>query len=262
MRATLLKIRPRPIILLCIVCCFFSCKSKKKLAIDDNQEVLLTQKEALDIFMTRPDYGFISGKAKVSISSEHGSEKGTMYVRSIRDSLIWIAVKKLSVEGGRVLITKDTMTVLNRLEKTYQKFPLSELQDRYGVTTDFTYLQDMFFGITPEMDTTGVWKQEVGLLSYTFAAMASNIYHEFHVSKSSGLQIGGRFSEKFSSDGEWLYSDHRIIQEGMVLPYKREYVVNHGINESFSLKLKFSEIEVENPKAIKFSIPNHYTELK
>lgn len=257
------NIRLLKILILCIVCLsIISCRSKKNLGTEENQETLLSKSEALEIFFTKPDYQFISGKAKVSISSENGSEKGTMYVRSIRDSLIWIAVKKLSVEGGRALITKDTMTVLNRLEKTYQKFALSELQERYGVETDFAYLQDMFFGLTPDVDSTALWEEKEALLNYTFVTMASGIYHEFHVSKRSGLQVGGRFREKFSSDGEWTYSDHRIIQDSLILPYNREYIISNDLNDVFTMRLKFSDIEVENPKAIKFNIPERYTKIK
>lgn len=69
------------IILLCS--CLLSCKTKKQLIQTPLESTDLQEDVILEKFLDRPDYNFFSGKAKIKITSEYGSEKGTLYVLSL-----------------------------------------------------------------------------------------------------------------------------------------------------------------------------------
>ena len=84
-------------IFLLIYSCLLSCKTKKQILQAPSEPIQLQEDVILVRFLDNPDYNFFSGKAKIKITSEYVSEKGTLYVRSIRDSVIWFAVKILSV---------------------------------------------------------------------------------------------------------------------------------------------------------------------
>ena len=166
---------------------------------------------------------------------------------------------RLSVEGGRALITKDTVTILNRLEKTYTQFPISDLEEKYGIRPDFSYIQDMLLGFTPEMIRSDITDVEQGEDIITITSIIQDIYHQFFVSKIDATTRGGLFNEKIRADGTWEYSEHAIVNNDIFLPYNRKYKFQVDGAGQFDLDLKFSEIELDNPKAIKFSIPDHYT---
>ena len=108
------------------------CKSKKKLQLAGHSG--LSQKQIERIFWDKPQFDFFEAKAKIKIKTEQSSDKATLYLRAKPDSILWIAGKRLSVEGGRLQFDDTTATFINRLDKTYQRIPLDTLQASYGVT--------------------------------------------------------------------------------------------------------------------------------
>ena len=234
-----------------------SCKSKKLL-----QTEALSEAEVIERFRTPTAYDFFNGKAKVSISSSaYPSQKGNLYLRGKKDSVLWAAVKKIGVEGGRIQIDQQTITILNRLEKTYQQFELDTLSSLFGVSGDLDYLQDMMFGMTPKLDSLELWDVISDKHSVHISSMTQNVLHQFTVSKSSGFVTGGKFRVKFAGDGEWLYDDYREVKPGVFLPYYRKYDIYVSEDEYLSLDIKFSEITLDEPKTLPFSVPSRYTRL-
>jgi len=232
------------------------CKSKKRL---QGSSAQLSEKGLIQKFRTPIDYYFFTGKAKVSVSSPYGSQKGTLYLRGQKDSILWVAVKKLSVEGGRMQIDRERATFINRLEKTYQEFPLDTLSNLFGITGDLGYIQDMTFGMTPELDSVSMWEVKSKGSSMEISSMAQNVLHRFDVDKNTGHVTSGEFRAKFSGDGEWIYDDYREVKPGIYLPYYRKYDIYVSEDEYLSLDIKFSEITLDEPKATPFSVPSHYT---
>ena len=233
------------------------CKSKKLLQTED-----LSEAEIIKKFRTPIDYNFFDGKAKVSISSSaYPSQKGNLYLRGQKDSVIWAAVKKLGVEGGRIQIDHQTATILNRLEKTYQQFSLDTLSTLFGVTGDLDYLQAMMFGMPPKLDSQELWDVSSDKKSIHISSMAQNVLHQFTLSKATGFVTSGKFRVKFAGDGEWLYDDYREVKPGIFLPYYRKYDIYVSEDEYLSLDIKFTEITLDEPKALPFSVPSRYTRL-
>ena len=236
-----------------------SCKSKKLL--DTSPTLQLTDAELIHQFRTPLAYSFFNGKAKVSISSPYGNQKGNLYLRGQKDSVLWAAVKKLSVEGGRMQIDHETATIINRLERTYQVFPLDTLSTLFGLTGDLNYLQDMTFGMTPDLDSLSSWNVKSDDATLSISSLAQNVLHQFTIDKYSGHVISGKFRAKFSGDGEWLYDDYREVKPGIYLPYYRKYDIYVSEDEYLSLEVKYSETILDEQKAIPFSIPRRYTRL-
>ncbi len=246
-----------PILIGILLIGFSSCKSKKNLE-KTSSDSQLTKEEIIARFLAPADYSFFSGKAKLRITSDFGTDKGTLYIRSIPDSIIWMAVKRLSVEGGRILITPDSITFINRLEKSYSQIALDELEKRYGITPEFSYIQNMILGFNPKVSKDNISKVEEKESIYTLSTMLYNIYHEFDLEKNSGLTLGGRFNERFQVDGKWEYSAFATLSNGASLPYHRNYYILSGNNPDLNVNIDFSDIELNNPKEIRFNIPDHY----
>jgi len=233
-----------------------ACKAKK--ALQQSTESLSSQ-VLTDRFLSRPDYHFVDGKAKVSFNSEDYHMKGTVYLRTVKDSVIWIAAKKLSVEGGRALITPDSIFYINRLEKTYQKLALARLKDKYGLTADFGYIQDMLLGLTPQIDTTQHWSVTQTAEHCSIEAVIHDILHQFTVDNHSGLVTEGKFMDKFVADGQWTYEEYVYSIDNQLIPKHRTFMVNTSVGEELTMTINITNFEVDQPKAIRFSIPSHYT---
>ncbi|MEO5646994.1 MAG: DUF4292 domain-containing protein [Chitinophagaceae bacterium] len=103
--------------------------------------------------------GFKTFSAKIKVDYEDSKGKQpdvNAFVRMHKDSIIWISVNAsfLSIEAFRVLIKKDSIFILNKLEKIYEKHSLEYLQKIANIPLDFTTLQDLILGNPIYLDTS------------------------------------------------------------------------------------------------------------
>ncbi len=238
---------------------FLGCKSKKKLQLATHPG--LSEKQIVSIFNNRPDFDFFDAKAKIKIKTESSSDKAVLYLRAKPDSILWIAGKRLSVEGGRLQIDATTATFINRLDKTYQIIPLDTLHSSYGITGELSYIQDLFMGRVPEVDKEDMWEVRRDSLHWTIKSTAQNVLHAFHLDPQTGDMIGGEFRSNYGYDGQWTYSDYREVGDCCRLPYMRKYEMKISDDSYLSVELNFSYNTLDEPKRIKFDIPTHYTRI-
>ncbi len=246
-------------ILLIAIFFLIGCKAKK--AIQLSEYPGLTEKQIVDLFDQQPNFDFFSAKAKIKIITDHSSDKATLYIRAKPDSIFWLAGKRLSVEGGRLQIDDTTATFINRLDRTYQIIPLDTFQESYGISGDLSYIQDLFFGVRPDIDKEAYWEVKRDSQHWTIKTIAQNVLHAFHLDPYTGEMVGGKFYSKQGYDGQWTYSDYRKTGEMYKLPYYRKYELNISDESYLSVELQFSEIILDEPKGIKFDIPNQYTRV-
>jgi len=156
-------------------CCFIclvtmaaaSCRSTKRISKaittkdpkDSSLIVAKNQSEADSVLMVKHtmenlqkqhiDFKTFSAKIKVDWENSKGKQPDVnAYVRIFKDSLIWINIRSvfLDIEAFRVLITPDSVFVVNKLEKEVQLRSLDYLQELTDIPFDFKTLQDLFVG--------------------------------------------------------------------------------------------------------------------
>ena len=74
------------------------------------------------------DFEWMTAKMSGELKTENGELPISGTLRMRRDSAIWISASGLmGMEAGRVLVTQDSVIVVNRLDKTYLAEPLAEV---------------------------------------------------------------------------------------------------------------------------------------
>jgi len=204
---------------------------------------------------------WVDAKAKAKISSLYGSDKGQIYLRIRKDSVVWAAVKRLSIEGGRALINSDSSFFINRLDKTWSSMSLMALQNRYGLISDINYIQNVMTGLPPKIDTTRYFESELQDDFFVVKSDIDGILHKFKFDRSNGHLSSCKFETQYGISGWWEFSDYRQASDDCILPYKRVYHIDLNQEETFDLELDFSNIELNIPKEIKFEIPGHYSKI-
>lgn len=101
-------------------------------------------KEKLD--SNRIDYTWFATKAKIKYEDKKNKASFTAIIRMQKDSLIWIALKKTSIEGFRIRITPNNIEILDRQENTYTKKTFNYLKTEFGLDLTFPELQDLIIG--------------------------------------------------------------------------------------------------------------------
>ncbi|CAN5634001.1 hypothetical protein BH10BAC2_BH10BAC2_43090 [soil metagenome] len=95
----------------------------------------------------RIDFNTFSAKIKVDYEGKDGGDQATAYVRIQKDSVIWMSLTgALGIEGYRLLISKDSFRLMNKLQKTIQYRSIAYLQEITEVPFDFYSLQDVIIG--------------------------------------------------------------------------------------------------------------------
>lgn len=124
---------------------FSSCGTKKKAvkpgAGTTTNSVVLNDGYAINNL----DFHTFNGRAKTRIEMGTDKQDVTLHVRIDRDKAIWISVTATVVnyEAARVLITPDTVKILNKLQSEYIVKPFSYIHRYTGEGVDFSLLQDL-----------------------------------------------------------------------------------------------------------------------
>ena len=92
------------------------------------------------------DFEYFTSKSKLNFQTPQQSAKVTLNIRMKKDSIIWMSVRKLSFEGVRVLITKDSVFIINRLERSYFACDIAALGKKINFDVNLSMIQAMILG--------------------------------------------------------------------------------------------------------------------
>lgn len=95
---------------------------------------------------SRLQFQTFSARADLDIEDASGKSSATAVLRMHRDSLIWVSLRKAGLEGARLLITRDSLHILDRTGKAYYPLAFAGLRTQYGVDLSFAALQDLIAG--------------------------------------------------------------------------------------------------------------------
>lgn len=246
--------RPYFILLIFSVTILHSCKSKKALQVSSDKKTIS------QVISPATDYRWIEAKAKINFKSTEYSTKGILSMRMRKDSAVLMAVKKIGVEGGRCLITQDSMTYIDRLSRNYKISALTEMESIVRMSSDYSYLEMLLSGATPVIDPEEIIDSSYHKNHIVIKTKINNIIHSLTYDIYTGHLKSVEYHDTFSS-GTWSFSDYRLVDDAMTLPYKRTYVFQYGNNENLTLDLDFNKIEIDIPKTIQINIPPRYNRI-
>jgi hypothetical protein len=100
--------------------------------------------EAIDA--ARLSYTTFSGRMDLEIEDQNGRSSAVAFVRMHRDSLIWLSFRKAGIEGARLLISRDSLHILDRNEKAYYPLSFAYMDSLFHLELGLEALQDFFAG--------------------------------------------------------------------------------------------------------------------
>ena len=128
---------------------FAGCKSKRKVSLptsDISGEIRVTSADHIKTFeMSNLDFRTFTGRAKTKLEMGKDNVKDvTLNVRMERDKAIWISISAtLGIEVARVLITPDSVKVINKLQGEYMAKPFKYIHQYTNSNITFSILQDL-----------------------------------------------------------------------------------------------------------------------
>ena len=91
------------------------------------------------------DYTWISYRANASISNIE-PQNLNVFVVNRKDSIVYITVSKFGIEGGRIVLTPDSIKLLNHINSNYYLGNYSIVERLVGLKVDFYMAQSLLTG--------------------------------------------------------------------------------------------------------------------
>ena len=96
------------------------------------------------------DFDYFQAKAKLNYKDQDYDVKAKATIRIRKDSVIWLNFTAVGVSGGRCLIDKDSLTLLNMIKKEYYVYSYEQMSEKFNYPITFEVLQSVILGNMPQ----------------------------------------------------------------------------------------------------------------
>lgn len=260
-------------------CCLFSllvsCRSTRKIttviAKKDTAVVVVVKPEDSDsaksvkstlasIASKKIGFTTFSSKVKIDYSDEKFKISGiNAYVRMKKDSAIWVTILApfVNSELFRVIMTPDSVTILDKSKNTVQHKPISYLQEIIQLPFNFQTLEDLIIGNPVYLDENVVAYADQGE-KLSLSTVGDAFKHYLTVGKADLQLLFSKLDDvdltrsrtanlaygEYVAAGNWMFAGSRNI----TLSEKTK----------LDIKLDFKQVEFDKPMSFPFSIPKNY----
>jgi hypothetical protein len=208
------------------------------------------------------DFDYLQGKAKLVYRDNAKEREVKANIRIRKDSVIWMKLHVLGIQGGAVLINKDSITIMSDVQKEYYVYDYPELSKRFNFKINYDIVQAALLGnlIIPkrENDKIGedsffnklIQKQDSITIQNLINKSTKKLEGVDLYEPASGNSIKITYSE-FQPLGDKLFPYHGLID--VLYKTKSSGIVNNTI------VFEYSKVDVGTKELrFHFKIPKRY----
>ncbi|GAB2835512.1 hypothetical protein GCM10027043_42360 [Ferruginibacter profundus] len=206
------------------------------------------------------DYKTFNAKIKVEYEDSKGKQPDiTAVVRIIKDSAIWVSLSAtiLNFEVYRMLITKDSVILMNKRDKEVQYRSLDYLQDVTEIPFDYKTIQDILIGNPIFLDSTIVSYKKVDskILVSTIGQFFKNL---LTLSDDNSLLLHSKLDDvdvNRNRTADITYDDFEN-KNGIDFSTYREITVSE--KNKLDIRMNYKQYEFNKELSVSFSIPKNF----
>ncbi|WKN41464.1 DUF4292 domain-containing protein [Tunicatimonas pelagia] len=106
--------------------------------------------KATELNIANVDFEYLTASSKIKFRGDGQNVSATANIRIRKDSVIWISITPgFGIEAARAIINRDSLSLVNRLEKEYRSYNFQELSKKYNFTINYDLLQAVLLGDMP-----------------------------------------------------------------------------------------------------------------
>lgn len=241
----------------------WSCAPRKRL-VSSATEYAVSRAERREVIgqvdQRRMVFTTFSGRAKGRMSINKDDYDLTANVRIQRDSAIWISVTALmGIEAGRILITPDSIKLVNRLRSEYAVVPYDHVHRFTDNQLDFYDLQELLVGNVPggaARDDIAVWATDNGHVlrrqerDFRYGILLNTDFRPLHTELENSL----------NQHVDATYGSYRA-EAGHLFPHQVAISISaDGL--SLRSEMNYTRVAFDEVLEMPFNIPSTYREIQ
>lgn len=256
-----------------------SCKTRQKITLNNGRCILdFKNARTLTSHLKEKEFKFDRINAKLSADAEIDSTSAsfTITLRMKKDSIIWMSISKLGIEGARVLITKDSVKLVNRMKNNFFVGDFAYISKLVNTDLDFEMLQSLLVGNSVEFyDEDEKIKPGIDNCQYTLGTIrkkrlrkvmekgkelkepAQSIYMVPETFKIARI-LFYEFGPDRSFDA--VYSAYELKDSTQLFPMKMNYTIK--AQKTVKIDLVYSKVVLNEEQTFPFKIPENYEAIQ
>ncbi len=243
-----------------IVIIFFiliSCKASRNVAVNKLKSYSASELDA-KIRENKFEFNTFSAKARLNIAGPGINQGVAAQFDIIPDSIIGISLRLLGIEGARILITPDSIKLLDRINQKYIAKDFSYIQAEFDIDADFLTIQSLLAGNPVFYDQT---IKSIGAGGDKYVLFASDSVYKNTIWISPGFSLMRMFIQDLSAERSiaLTYQDYNKI-DGQQFAFIRNIFID--AHDDFSAEIEFTNVTIDEPVEFAFSVNSKYTKVE
>ena len=219
---------------------------------------------------------------KASFSAEYEkNKKKTSFsgmIRIKKDSLIWCLISPvLNIEAARVVISPDSIKILNKMEGTYMIQDFDYINEMINRGLDFDMLQALIIGNDFSVYDNSSFKASIDKHEYRLSTqnrrrlrklsqvadtLTDVIPFEQIYLNPINFKISTVILKEIDNNNRTFqaYYKNYFAVNNQLVPQSIEFNVNDGANR-IHIIIKYSKIQIDTDQTYPFTIPSKYTRV-
>lgn len=248
------------------ICCFMlsACKTKKIVTkdIDETNAAYIGNAAYFlgELRKKQVSFDSFAARAKTNLILNGNNQDVTLNIRIKDKEAIWISVTAiLGIEAARVLITPDSLKMINRLNSEYISKPFSELHKYTTKQLDFQDLQAILVGnvIAPAMSEDASVRQTDSM--FVFSGTLTDLDFAIQTSSDFANQISQITNRNQQQSLVVNYSNFALFKQKKIP--QRIKIRSEAPDTRLFANMEYDRIEINSTVQLPFSIPNRYREI-
>lgn len=208
------------------------------------------------------DFNWFSAKIKTNYQGADESFTATLQVKIEKDKQIWISGQKFGLEGVRMLIDRDSIRIINRLEKTYQVADFSYIQKEFNLPANFEAVQNLLVGNPLMMSDDAMYRLGNDTAKIVLNGIDNNISFAYVMNRLS-YKLEKFTLEDKSANRKVITQqlDYQATDEHGDFSFLREIDLESEETKNISVVMTYSRVDFDEVKTMSFSVPSSYKRL-
>lgn len=208
---------------------------------------------------------FETFSAKINTDYEGGDGKKydvNVFVRMRKDSVIWLSVNgALGIEGMRVLINKDSVYILNKLDKEYQVRSIAYLQEVAALPLDLHLVQQLIIG-NPVFLDSNIASYTTNGNNVTLINDGKFFKHLISIDNNDHLILNSKLDDADPLKSRTCFLTYGDYKSDDGIKFSTERTIAVTEKTQLNVKLNFKQYSFNETLSYPFSVPKNYKKKK